>query len=112
MLDKRSTTLVTTGLGAGQQGSHGAYLRGVGYVRVSTDKQAQEGVSLDAQRDKLTQYCALYGIELISIQVDDGYTAKSLKRPGLTTALRSLEKGQADALIVCKLDRLTRSLSD
>jgi DNA invertase Pin-like site-specific DNA recombinase len=87
-------------------------MRGVGYVRVSSDKQVQEGVSLDAQREKITQYCALYGIELIAIYVDEGVTAKTLKRPALRTAFARLDRGDADSLIVCKLDRRTRSLQD
>src|SRR2546422_11014138 len=86
--------------------------RAVGYIRVSTDKQAEHGISLEAQHAKLTQYAALYDIELVDIIVDAGVSAKSLNRLGLQRALGMLRKGQADALLVAKLDRLTRSTRD
>jgi site-specific DNA recombinase len=86
--------------------------KAVGYIRVSTDKQADHGVSLDAQRTKLEAYAALYDIELIAVIVDAGVSAKTLQRPGLQQALGMLDKGQANALLVAKLDRLTRSVKD
>jgi len=84
----------------------------VGYLRVSTDKQADHGVSLEAQQAKLTAYAALYDLELVDIIVDAGVSAKTLDRPGLQRALGMLHKGQANALLVAKLDRLTRSVKD
>jgi len=47
----------------------------IGYVRVSTQEQATEGVSLDAQRDKLRSYCKLNGLKLIDILADEGISA-------------------------------------
>lgn len=87
-------------------------MRAVGYVRVSTEQQAQEGVSLDAQRSRLKAHCVAQDIALVDLIVDDGYSAKSLERPGLRQALRMLAEGKADAIIVVKLDRLTRSVKD
>lgn len=84
----------------------------IGYVRVSTEEQADGGVSLDAQRAKLEQYAALYGLTLTEVVVDAGKSAKSLDRDGLTRALAALAGGSADALLVAKLDRLTRSVRD
>ena len=84
----------------------------VGYIRVSTDKQADEGVSLDAQRAKLTAYAVAMDLELVGIVEDAGLSAKSLDRPGLRSALGMLESRKADALLVVKLDRLTRSVCD
>lgn len=85
----------------------------VGYIRVSTVEQAREGVSLDAQRSKLTSYCAAMELDLVAIRVDAGASAKSLrKRPGLAAALADLEAGRAGGLVVTKLDRLTRSVVD
>ena len=84
----------------------------MGYVRVSTDMQALEGVSLDAQRDKLRAYCKLHEIELIGVCSDEGLSANTLERPGLQSALKMLESGKANTLLVVKLDRLTRSLLD
>ena len=86
--------------------------KAVGYIRVSTDKQADHGVSLEAQRAKLDAYAALYDVALVEVIVDAGVSAKTLDRPGLQRALGMLRKGQAHALLVAKLDRLTRSVKD
>lgn len=86
--------------------------RVVAYLRVSTDKQADRGISLDAQREKVGAYAALYELELVAVEVDAGESAKSLERPGLTRALVMLADRTADALLVVKLDRLTRSIRD
>lgn len=84
----------------------------IGYCRVSTDQQASEGVSLAAQQQKIRDYCALNGLRLLRVEVDDGFSAKTLERPALARALASLEAGEAGALVVYKLDRLSRSLRD
>lgn len=87
-------------------------VRAVAYVRVSTDKQAESGVSLDEQRAKIAAYAALYGLDVIDVVVEGGASAKTLDRPGLSQALSLLRSGKADALVVAKLDRLTRSVRD
>ena len=89
-----------------------AITRAVGYIRVSSDKQVDHGVSLEAQRTKLEAYAALYDIELVAVIVDAGVSAKTQHRPGLQQALGMLRHGEADALLVAKLDRLTRSVKD
>jgi DNA invertase Pin-like site-specific DNA recombinase len=86
--------------------------RVIGYTRVSTSGQAEDGVSLAVQREKITQFCALYDYELVDIVEDAGASAKTLQRPGLQDALRRLEADEAGALVVAKLDRLTRSVAD
>lgn len=86
--------------------------RTIAYLRVSTDKQADRGVSLDAQRAKVSAYAQLYDLELLEVIVDAGESAKSLDRPGLQRALAMLRRGDAAALLVVKLDRLTRSVRD
>lgn len=93
--------------------------RVVGYCRVSTEEQAQEGVSLDAQRAKIVQYAEVYDLELIDVFIDAGLSGKSLDRPGLQqalvmlpSALKPKRKPQADGIVVVKLDRLTRRLYD
>lgn len=85
--------------------------RAIGYVRVSLEKQAADGISLEAQRARLQQYSALYDLDLVDVVVETG-SGKSLERPGLRGALDRLEIGQADALLVARLDRLTRSVAD
>ncbi|MBI5493756.1 MAG: recombinase family protein [Deltaproteobacteria bacterium] len=86
--------------------------RTVAYIRVSTDKQADKGVSLEAQRAKVEAYATLYDLDIVDVVVDAGVSAKTLDRPGLNRALGMLKSGAADALLVVKLDRLTRSVVD
>lgn len=86
--------------------------RTIAYLRVSTEKQADRGVSLDAQRGKVAAYAQLYDLELVDTTVDAGESAKSLDRPGLKRAVAVLKAAQAEALLVVKLDRLTRSVVD
>jgi site-specific DNA recombinase len=83
----------------------------VGYTRVSTDDQEEQGVSLNLQRSSLEAYCAAGGGELVALHTDT-LSGKSLERPGLRRALAMLEAGEADTLAVAKLDRLTRSVLD
>jgi len=86
--------------------------RTVAYIRVSTDKQADHGVSLSAQRAKCEAYASLYDLDLVAIVEDAGVSAKTMQRDGLSEALGMLESGAAEALLVVKLDRLTRSVRD
>lgn len=83
----------------------------IGYTRVSTDEQAASGLGLDAQRAAITLAATARGWEVVWIE-DAGYSAKSLKRPGVERALHMLAKGQAQAIVVAKLDRLSRSVQD
>lgn len=94
------------------QAARGTTRRVIGYVRVSSDQQADSGLGLDDQRAKLEAYCAVKDLELVDVVVDAGESAKSLDRPGIQAALQRLACGEADALLVGKLDRLTRSLRD
>jgi len=84
--------------------------RAIGYIRVSTEKQAEHGFSLEAQTEKLKAYAMLYDIDLIDLVVEQG-SAKSVQRDGLQAALGRLGQ-DADGLLVVKLDRLTRSVAD
>jgi DNA invertase Pin-like site-specific DNA recombinase len=84
----------------------------VGYGRVSTEDQAQEGVSLSAQEAKIEAYCLIKDWPLAEVIQDAGESAKSLRRPGLQRLLSLVQDRQMEAVIVSKLDRLTRSVSD
>ena len=86
--------------------------RVLAYVRVSTEMQVSTGHSLEAQRSKVAAWCALHDAELVAVYADEGQSAATLDRPALAAALAELEAGRADALLVCKLDRLTRSTRD
>ena len=85
----------------------------VGYIRVSTTEQAENGVGLDAQRAQIEAECERRGWTLVAIHEDRGESGKALRgRPGLAAALTMIEDGDADTLVVAKLDRLSRSLID
>lgn len=85
----------------------------VGYIRVSTDEQAASGLGLLAQREAIEAECRRRGWELLQVFEDAGASGSSLaRRPALQEALGTLRSRQADALVVAKLDRLSRSLLD
>jgi len=87
-------------------------VRTIGYVRVSTDRQAEQGVSLEAQEAKIRAMATVQGADLVEVIVDGGESAKSLNRPGLQRLLGLVNAGKVEAVIVAKLDRLTRSVKD
>lgn len=87
-------------------------MRAVGYVRVSTDKQAETGVSLEAQSAKVRAMAVVQGVELVDLIVDAGASAKSLNRPGMARLLELVDAGEVNTVIIAKLDRLTRSVRD
>ncbi|MDQ0731779.1 recombinase family protein [Arthrobacter sp. B1I2] len=83
----------------------------IAYTRVSTLEQAEQGASLEAQKNVLAAEAAMrnWDVEVIA---DEGVSAKSLKRPGLQLALAKLDSGQADYLLSVRLDRVSRSVAD
>ena len=87
-------------------------VKAVGYARVSTDKQADRGVSLDAQAEKIRAMAVVHNATLVDLIVDGGESAKSLNRPGMTRLLAMVEAGEVHTVLVAKLDRLTRSVKD
>jgi len=82
--------------------------RAIGYARVSREEQAREGVSLQAQRDRIAAYAAAKGLDLIEVLSDEGLSGKDLNRPALQTLLDRCRRSQVKHVIVWKLDRLTR----
>ena len=89
-----------------------AECKAIGYVRVSTDKQAEKGVSLEAQAEKIRAMAVVHGAELIDVVVDAGESAKSIDRPGMQRLLQLVDTGKVQTVIIAKLDRLTRSVKD
>src|SRR5258708_19342210 len=87
-------------------------MRAIGYVRVSTDKQADHGVSLEAQEAKIRAMAVVQGAEIVDLIVDGGESAKNLDRPGMERLLALVEERKVDTVIIPKLDRLTRSVKD
>lgn len=83
----------------------------IGYVRVSTDKQADEGLSLEAQTAKIRAMAVVRGVAVADVIVD-AESAKSLNRRGLAWLLAQVDAGAVGTVIIAKLDRLTRSVKD
>jgi DNA invertase Pin-like site-specific DNA recombinase len=79
---------------------------------VSTEEQSTSGAGLAAQRTAIEAECVHRGWHLVEVIEDAGYSAKDLKRPGVQIALETLQAGDAGALVVAKLDRLSRSMLD
>lgn len=84
----------------------------VGYVRVSTERQAERGISLEAQAEKIRAMALVQSVELSEMIIESGESAKSLNRPGMAKLLALVDAGKIKAVIVAKLDRLTRSVKD
>jgi DNA invertase Pin-like site-specific DNA recombinase len=87
-------------------------MKTLGYVRVSTDKQAERGISLEAQAEKIKAMAVVHSSKLAEIIVDGGESAKSLNRPGMARLLAMVDAGEVQTVIIAKLDRLTRSVKD
>jgi len=84
----------------------------VGYARVSTLGQADEGVSLDAQRERIAAWASAQGYDLVAVHVDAGLSGKRAdNRPGLQAAMADACRQKA-ALVTYSLSRLARSVPD
>lgn len=86
-------------------------MRALGYIRVSTEEQAGQGHSLALQPDMIRQWCGLFGHTLVDVVEDRGISAGIAlhKRPGGRELLRRLRAGEADVVVVYRLDRLFRN---
>jgi site-specific DNA recombinase len=82
------------------------------YIRVSTDAQFEEGYSVDAQKEKLAQYCKLKDIENYEFYIDGGWSGSNIDRPEIKRLVTDIKAGKIDAVVVYKLDRLSRSQKD
>jgi site-specific DNA recombinase len=84
--------------------------RAAGYIRVSTEEQSREGISLEMQAAKIRTYCSLHDLELVEIIEDAGISGKSIKaRPGVQRLLSLVKSRKVDTVVVYKLDRLARN---
>ena len=85
----------------------------IGYIRVSTINQAEEGVSLEAQRRKIEAYCDLHDLHLTETTEDAGISGKSVNgRPGIQMVIDKVKSRKVDNVVVFKLDRLARNLKE
>src|SRR3972149_3134250 len=77
------------------------------YTRVSTEDQAKEGFSLEAQRERLEAYCKARGWPVARTYVDDGHSGRDTKRPAYQRMMA--ERDAWDTLLVIKMDRIHRN---
>lgn len=82
------------------------------YIRVSTDEQAEQGISLAAQKNRIAAYCQAQGWSLRDCYCDDGWSGKDLNRPAMRKLIEDAKLGKFDHIIVIKLDRLSRRQKD
>ncbi|RTE01750.1 recombinase family protein [Paenibacillus whitsoniae] len=82
------------------------------YVRVSTEEQARDGLSIDAQTEDLQDYCTSNGIRVYRTYVDAGISGASLNRPELQWLLDDAQNGKFQKVIIWRLSRLSRSQTD
>lgn len=82
------------------------------YVRVSTQEQAEHGYSIEEQTERLQGYCKAMGWKVAKVYTDAGYTGANMNRPALSDLVEGADRGLFDAVVVFKLDRLSRSQKD
>lgn len=82
------------------------------YCRVSTDAQAEEGYSIEAQQKALVGWCQSRGIERYAYYVDGGFSGSSLDRPEMKRLIDDVAAGKIKTVVVYKLDRISRSQKD
>lgn len=82
------------------------------YIRVSTDAQAEEGYSIDAQKEQLAAYCISKGIKNYEFYIDGGWSGSNIERPEMQRLIKDAKEEKISHCIVYKLDRLSRSQKD
>lgn len=82
------------------------------YIRVSTDSQAEEGYSIDAQKEQLSAYCVSKGIKKYEFYIDGGWSGSNIERPEMQRLIEDVNADKISHVIVYKLDRLSRSQKD
>lgn len=82
------------------------------YIRVSTDAQAEEGYSIDAQKEQLSAYCVSKGIKKYNFYIDGGWSGSNIERPEMQRLIKDVKEDKISHVIVYKLDRLSRSQKD
>jgi len=87
-------------------------MKAIGYVRVSTEEQAKEGLSLENQKEKIKAFCFAKDWELLEVYEEKGKSAADLNREGMKRSIEGCQRHLFDVVVVYKLDRLTRSVRD
>lgn len=89
-----------------------ARLRVACYVRVSTREQAEKGYSVSEQQERLKAYCLAKDWVVAQVITDPGFSGAKLERPGMQQLISLVQTKKCDAVLVWKLDRLSRSQKD
>lgn len=84
----------------------------VAYMRVSTEKQAEEGNGLDSQKRDIENYCRKNELIVSDWYIDDGYTGANMDRPELQRLVNDCSRKRVKCVVAWKLDRLSRSMID
>jgi site-specific DNA recombinase len=87
-------------------------MKACGYLRVSCEEQKVKGVSLDNQESRIKSFCESQGWSLIKIFRDEGFSGKSLQRPGIQELIADAKLKKFDALAVYRIDRISRCQRD
>lgn len=82
------------------------------YLRVSTIDQAEEGYSIEQQKDKLKQYCSVKDWSVYKFYIDAGFSGSNINRPAMQELIGDVTNNKIDMVLVYKLDRLSRSQKD
>lgn len=87
-------------------------MKAIGYIRVSTDMQADKGTSLDNQIARIQEFAKVKGLILENIFQDAGFSGKNTNRPGFQAMLNRINQGGIGVLIVWHSTRFARNLRD
>lgn len=87
-------------------------MKAIGYIRVSTDMQAEKGTSLENQVDRIIDFCKKKGFFLENIYQDAGFSGKNTNRPGFKEMMKRINQGGISTLIVWHSTRFARNLRD
>ena len=86
--------------------------KAIGYIRVSTNKQAENGYGLEAQREQIQRFCDTNGLQLVALIPDVMSGKRTDKLYGRIAAITAIRTGMANVLVVNTLDRSSRSMAD
>ena len=85
----------------------------IGYIRCSTTKQAEEGVSLDLQKSMIENYCEINNLELVGVHSDEGISGKgTTNRTGYNKVMEMVEQAAISGVVVYSISRFGRNLVD
>lgn len=86
-------------------------MKAIGYIRVSTEKQVSDGVSLDNQQSRIESYCKYKELDLVEIVEDAGISgSKNKTRVGFNDLIAKLEQENISVLVLYSLERLSRDM--